>query len=100
MLQQTDHDVETVLYLKNPPDRDTLVDLVAKLEDDPADLVRRDAFFKKLEIDPATLDDTDTVIDLLVEYPKLLQRPVIVMDDKAIVGRPKSRLPAWFGIDG
>jgi arsenate reductase len=92
-----DHDV--VLYLKEKPDRPTLEAIVAKLEDDPADLVRRDKFFKdtvvaKNGFDEATLEDPDVVIDLLVEHPRLLQRPVVVKGDTAIIGRPRDRVPA------
>ncbi len=96
MLADTDLEVETILYMKNPPDRDALTQLVAQLQDNPTDLVRRDALFKKLEIDPDSLDSDEAVIDLLVERPKLLQRPVIVKGDKAIIGRPKSRLADWL----
>lgn len=81
-----------VLYLKNPPDREELVSILGKLEDDPADLVRKDAQFKKLELDPDDYVDADAVADLLVEHPKLLQRPVIVKGKKAIIGRPTSRV--------
>jgi arsenate reductase len=92
-----DHDI--VLYLKEKPDRPTLEAIIAKLEDDPADLVRRDKFFKdtvvaKNGFDEATLSDTDVVIDLLVEHPRLLQRPVLVKGDTAIIGRPRDRVPA------
>ncbi len=99
MLADTDYDVETILYMKQKPDRAQLEDLVSKLEDDTGDLVRRDSQFKKLGIDADTLDSDDAVIDLLVQYPRLLQRPILVMGDRAIVGRPKSRLPGWLGID-
>ncbi len=98
MLAETDYDVETILYMKQKPDRAQLEDLVSKLEDDPADLVRRDAHFKKLGIDPESLDSNDAVIDLLLDQPRLLQRPILVMGDRAIVGRPKSRLPGWLGV--
>lgn len=92
-----DHDV--VLYLKEKPDRSTLEGIVAKLEDDPADLVRRDKFFKDKVVgengfDESTLDDPEVVIDLLVEHPRLLQRPVVVKSGTAIIGRPRDRVPA------
>ena len=101
MLRTADVDHDVVLYLKNPPDRETLVDLVAKLEDEPADLVRRDKFFKDSVLaggfDESTLANPEVVIDLLVEHPRLLQRPVVVKGDTAIIGRPKDRVPALIG---
>ncbi|MDE0804703.1 MAG: hypothetical protein OSA99_15445 [Acidimicrobiales bacterium] len=81
-----------VLYLKNPPDRDEIMSILGKLEDEPADLVRKDAQFKKLELDADDYTDAEAVADLLVEHPKLLQRPVVVKGKKAIIGRPTSRV--------
>ena len=78
--------------MKTPPDRETLTAMVAKLEDPVADLVRKDSQFKKLELDEADYQKPEAVIDLLVEHPKLLQRPVVVTDTKAIIGRPKDRI--------
>jgi arsenate reductase len=87
-------DVEIVPYLKQPPDRATLVELLGMLEDPPADLVRKDALFEKLGLDPAGYVTADAVVELLVLQPKLMQRPVIVRDGRAIIGRPKDRVRA------
>lgn len=99
MLQNAEVEHDVVLYMKEKPGRDVIAPLVAKLEDDPSDLVRRDKFFKdtvvaKNGFDEATLSDPEVVIDLLVEHPRLLQRPVVVKGDKAIIGRPRDRVPA------
>lgn len=99
MLQDAGVDHDVVLYLKEKPDRSTLEAIVAKLEDEPAELVRRDKFFKdtvvaKNGFDEETLADPDVVIELLVEHPRLLQRPVVVRGDTAIIGRPRDRVPA------
>ena len=85
-------DADVVLYLKTPPDAETLRAIMAKLEDPVTDLVRRDSLWKKLGL---TEDDAQTeqqVIDLLVRHKQLLQRPVVVTPEKAIVGRPKERV--------
>ena len=90
-----DHDV--VLYIKEPPDADTLRDIISKLEDPATDLVRRDSKFKKLEL---TDDDVATdaqIVDILVKHKQLLQRPIVVTKDKAIIGRPKSRVAELLG---
>ena len=85
-----DHDV--VLYLRQPPDEATLRGLLGMLEDPPADLVRRDARFAELGLDAAALDDEDGVVRVLLEHPELMQRPVLVRDGRAIIGRPKDRV--------
>ncbi len=85
-----DHDV--VLYIKEPPDADTLRAIIAKLEDPAADLVRRDSKFKKLELTDDDVTTDDQIVNILVKHKQLLQRPVVVTKDKAIIGRPKSRI--------
>lgn len=85
-------DVDVVQYLKTPLHRAALLDLMVRLEDEPADLVRKDGFFKDLGLDPADYTTADAVADLLVEHPRLMQRPVLVRGDRAIIGRPKDRV--------
>jgi arsenate reductase len=85
-------DAEVVKYLSTPLDRAGLLDLMAKLEDPPADLVRKDGFFKELGLDEADYTTPDAVATLLAEHPRLMQRPVLVKGDKAIIGRPKDRV--------
>ncbi len=90
-------DADVVQYLKTPLDRAALIDLIGRLEDEPAELVRKDSFFKGLELDPADYATVDAVADLLVEHPRLMQRPVLVRGDRAIIGRPKDRVAAFIG---
>ena len=87
-------DAGIVLYLKTPPDAETLRSIIAKLEDPVTDLVRRDSLWKKLGLTDADAQTEEQVIDLLVKHKQLLQRPLIVTPDKAIIGRPKERVRA------
>ncbi len=103
MLQQAGIEHEIVLYMKTKPDAEELATIVGRLEDEPGDLVRRDKFFKdkiigEQEFDETTLADPDVVIDLLAAHPRLLQRPVVMTDEVAIIGRPRDRVPALFGL--
>ena len=83
---------DIVLYLKTPPDADTLRSIIAKLEDPVTDLVRRDSLWRKLGLTDADAATEDQVVDLLVRHKQLLQRPVVVTTTKAIIGRPKERV--------
>lgn len=85
-------DFETVNYIQDPPDAETLRSIIAKLEDEPTALVRRDSKFKKLELSEDDVATVDQVVDILVKHKQLLQRPVVVTPDKAIIGRPKDRV--------
>ncbi len=90
-----EHDV--VLYIKDPPDADTLRAIIAKLEDPATDLVRRDSKFKKLELTDDDVATDEQIIDILVKHKQLLQRPLVVTNDTAIIGRPKSRVAELLG---
>lgn len=85
-------EAEIVLYLKSPPDDATLRSIIAKLEDPATDLVRRDSMWTKLGLTDADAASTDQIVALLVKHKQLLQRPVVVTETKAIVGRPKDRV--------
>jgi len=85
-------DADIVLYIKTPPDAATLRDIIAKLEDPVTDLVRRDSMWKKLGLTDSDAATPDQVVDLLVRHKQLLQRPVVVTKNKAIIGRPKERV--------
>ena len=83
--------VDVVQYLKTPLDRRQLLDLIGILEDAPADLVRKDPFFAAQGLRPDDYRTPEQVADLLVRFPRLMQRPVLVRGGRAIIGRPKSR---------
>lgn len=90
-----DHDV--VLYMKEPPDRETLERIVAGLEDPVEDLVRKDSRFKKLELNADDyVGNAEAVVELLTQQKALLQRPIVVKGSKAIIGRPKDRIAAFL----
>lgn len=89
-------EVDVVRYLTTPLGKAALLELLEKLEDEPADLVRKDSFFKEQGLDPADYTTPESVADLLVEHPRLLQRPVLVRGDRAIIGRPKDRADAFL----
>jgi arsenate reductase (glutaredoxin) len=92
VLRDAGVDFDEIRYLKTPPDRATLEALVATLEDPVADLVRKDGFFKELGLDAGDYTAAGPVIDLLLEHPRLLQRPILVRNGRAIIGRPKDRV--------
>jgi arsenate reductase len=83
---------EVVEYLVTPPDRATLERILDLLPDPPADLVRRDKRFRELELDPRAYETRDAVVDLLLEHPELMQRPVVIRGGRAVLARPSEKV--------
>ena len=90
-------DYEAVVYRKDPPDEATLREIIAKLEDPPTDLVRRDSLFKKLELSDDDVQTVDQVVATIVANKMIMQRPLVVTADTAIIGRPKERIRELLG---
>ena len=89
---------EVILYIKTPPGREELEGIVAALEDPVEDLVRKDSMFKKKGYNAEDyVDNPQAVVDILLKHKQLLQRPVLVRDGKAIIGRPKQRIIDFLG---
>jgi arsenate reductase len=87
---------DVVEYLKTPLDAAGLRELIAKLEDPVTDLVRRDAHFVELGLTDDDVADADQVVAVLTDHPRLMQRPVLVKGDRAIIGRPKERVAPFI----
>jgi arsenate reductase len=91
LLEQRGVDLDVVEYLENPPSRRTLEILLKKLGLKPRDLIRREEpEFKESGL---TLDSSDTeLLNLLVALPKLIERPIVEIGDRARIGRPPERI--------
>ena len=87
-----DHDV--IEYLKTPPDRTTLGRILDLLAGAPGELVRKDKRFKELGLNEADYTTRETVIDLLLEHPELMERPVVIRGNRAVIARPSERVTA------
>lgn len=90
--ETADADVEVVEYLKTPLDEPALRQLISRLEDPVTDLVRRDAFFADQGMSEEDVQTEDQVVAVLLEHPRLMQRPVLVRGERAVIGRPKDRV--------
>ena len=78
--------------MKDPLDREILERIIERLPDSPSELVRKDKNFVALGLDAASYETADAVIDLLLEHPKLMQRPIFMVGDRAVIGRPSERV--------
>jgi len=91
---------DTVEYLKTPLHRATFERIVAMLDTPPTEMVRKDRRFEELGLKAADYVTAEAVVALLVKHPELMQRPVIVKGDKAVIARPPERLLALLGLAG
>ena len=87
--------VSVVKYLDTPPTVDELREILGKLEDDPAQLVRRDNW-PELGISAADVATPDGVLHVLGRHPELMERPLVVTADRAFIGRPTERVAEFF----
>ena len=79
---------EIIEYLKTPPTKVELQDILAKLGMKPRDLMRKgEAEYKDNNLgDPALSDDQ--LVDAMVAHPKLIERPIVLKGGQVRVGRP------------
>jgi len=85
-----DNGVEPTIveYLQTPPRAKDLKDILGLLGLQPRELMRRkEAEYKDNGLDDASLDD-DALIAAMVAHPKLIERPIVLANGKAALGRP------------
>ena len=79
---------EVIEYLKTPPSVVQLEDILQKLEIEPRDLMRKkEAEYKAAGMDNLDLD-RDSLIKRMIENPRLIERPIVLANHKAAIGRP------------
>lgn len=91
LIQNNDIEPEVVEYLKNPPTREELLDLMHMLDIKPIDVIRKNEAIYKKNFKNHTLSD-EQWIDVMVKFPVLIERPIIVRDGKAIIARPPEKV--------
>lgn len=87
LLQDKNINPEIIEYMKEPLTPADLEDILDKLDMDAIDLVRKKEAIWKEEFADKELTE-DEVILAMIEYPQLMERPILVNGDKAKVGRP------------
>ncbi len=83
---------DVIEYLKEPLDRAGLEKVLDLIPDLPADLVRKDKNFKELGLDEKKYVTREAVVELLIQHPVLMQRPIIIKGERAIIARPSEKV--------
>lgn len=96
LLEQQGINPEIVRYLETPPDAATLVDLLERLDLSARELMRKgEDPYKELNLANPDLSEAQ-LVQAMVDYPKLIERPIVIHDGKAVIGRPPERVLELF----
>ena len=96
LIEEQGIDAEVILYLEHPPSTEALSDLLGKLGMSPRDILRRgEADYKAQGLDNKNLTDEE-IVSLMHKFPKLIERPIVVCGEKAVLGRPPENVNALF----
>lgn len=88
LIQDAGIEPEVINYLDSPPSTHELGQILEKLGIEPRDLMRKgESVYKELGLASRELSRQEA-IQLLHEYPKLIERPIVVRGDRAVLGRP------------
>lgn len=88
LLEENNVTPDIVEYLKTPPTEAELDEILTLLNIEPRDLMRKnEAEYKEAGLDNPDLDRA-ALIKGMVENPKVIERPIVIMDGKAVIGRP------------
>ena len=91
LLEENGVDVEVVKYLDEELDVEMIKELLLKLDIDAIDLMRtKEDIFKELKLE--NVGDEGVLIRAMTRFPKLIERPIIIRGDKAVIGRPAEKI--------
>lgn len=90
-LEKEGETIEVIKYLETPPSHAEIKQLIELLNIEPMELVRTKEIEWKDNFAGQVLSD-DEVIDAMVKYPKLIERPIVIKGTKAVIGRPPSKV--------
>ncbi len=87
LLEEKGVEAEVVKYLDTPPSKEELKAVLKMMGISARELMRtKEAIYKELNLKEET--DEEKLIEAMVENPKLIERPIVIKDGKAAIGRP------------
>jgi len=88
LLEEKGVTTEVIEYLNTPPDVKTLTDILTTLKMEPRQLMRKhEAEYKDNHLDNPELT-SEQLIQAMVDFPKIMERPIVVNNGKVAIGRP------------
>ncbi|NLR92634.1 arsenate reductase (glutaredoxin) [Flammeovirga agarivorans] len=89
LLKEGSNDIEIREYLKDTPSKEEVTEIINLLGIKPLELIRKGEAIFKENFKGKDLSD-DEYIQAMVDFPKLIERPIVIKDNKAVIGRPPS----------
>ena len=92
LLEDNEVNPDVVEYLKQPPSTDELADILDLLALEPRELMRKhEAPYRELGLDNDRLG-RDELIQAMVDNPILIERPIVIHGNRAVIGRPPEKI--------
>ncbi|MCL1126962.1 arsenate reductase (glutaredoxin) [Shewanella surugensis] len=99
LLEENNAQITIIEYLKNPPSEQTLTHILTLLGLTPRELMRKkEAEYKALSLDDETLSN-HALIQAMVQNPKLIERPIVLANNQAVIGRPPENVLTLLPLD-
>ena len=100
LLKEYNMDFSIVEYLKTPLTPSEIISLSKKLGKTPGEFVRKnEADFKNNNL-AKKLNDDQKMAEAIAKFPKIMERPIVVKGDKAVIGRPPEKVLGLLSGDG
>lgn len=92
LLEENDFDVDIVYYLDNPPAKEEIRALAEKLALPLRKILRKsEAAYEQFNLNDKDLNE-EIVLDIVAKHPILIERPILQIGEKAVIGRPPERV--------
>jgi arsenate reductase len=95
LIQEAGIDPEIVLYLKDIPTKEELISLLNKLKLNAEGIIRKGETIFKENYKGKSFTEAEW-LDILVANPKLIERPIVIQRDRAVIGRPPENVKQLF----
>jgi len=93
ILQDKNLEIEEVHYLEQPPSEESLRRICAMLDRKPVEIIRaKEALFEALGLSLRDKRSDDEWLAILHRHPSLIERPIVIYNNRAVIGRPPERI--------
>ena len=91
ILEEKNADYTCIEYLKSPLSKEEIIKILHILNISASELIRKSEKDYR-ENNVSLIDNDEQLIDMIVKFPKLMQRPIIIVGEKAVIGRPPEKI--------